>query len=250
MKGKIAIITGGSRGIGRACAAALSAAGSSVIITGRQAESLAQTAADLGPAVTTFAGDAADPAVAERCVDAVVRSHGRIDVLVNNAGGPPDDGPLLDLPLDALESTWRLNVLGPLAWTRAAWRASMQTHGGVVLNMGSIGGLSTPRGMGAYSLCKAAVHQMTRVLAAELGPRVRVNAIAPGIIRTEATARARSNEAALSARLPLERLGEPQDIASAVLFLVSDASAWITGETLTVDGGTLVQAGRLARPRG
>lgn len=247
MQGKVAIITGGSRGIGRACAAAFIAAGASVVITGRDTGSLAVAAAQLGPRASTFAGDAADPQVAEQCVAQALAAHGRLDILVNNAGGPPDDGPLLDVPPEVLEETWRFNVAGPLAWTRAAWRAAMRERGGVVLNIGSIGGLTTPRAMGAYALCKAAVHHMTRVLAAELGPGVRVNAIAPGITRTAATARATVHEAAIRKRLPLERIGEPEDIAKAALFLVSDASSWITGEILLVDGGTMVQWGRLGR---
>jgi NAD(P)-dependent dehydrogenase (short-subunit alcohol dehydrogenase family) len=167
-------------------------------------------------------------------------------MLVNNAGGPLEFGALVDLPVANLDATWNLNLRGPYLWIQAAWRLWMGEHGGVVLNMASLGGLSLQPGMGAYSLSKAALIHMTRILAAELAPKVRVNAIAPGIVATDATAGFISaGGPALPSRLPLQRFGVSQDIADACRFLLGEKSSWITGETLVIDGGSLVQWGRI-----
>ena len=176
--------------------------------------------------------------------------YGRIDILVNNAAMNPQMGPTIDLALDDFDAVLRLNLRAPLMWSQQSWRASMRGHGGVILNVASLGGLMLYPHMGAYNTSKAALVYLTKVLAAELGPQVRVNALAPGVIRTEMSMAAWRGErgAKFAARLPLQRLGEAQDVARSALFLVSDAAAWITGETLTIDGGTAVQMGR-ARPR-
>jgi NAD(P)-dependent dehydrogenase (short-subunit alcohol dehydrogenase family) len=244
--GRVAVITGGSRGIGLACAAELVGAGADVMITGRNRAALDAARAALGSRCLTFEGDAAKQEDIDACLGLVMRTHGRIDMLVNNAGGPLQFGALVDLPVANLDATWNLNLRGPYLWIQAAWRLWMGEHGGVVLNMASLGGLSLQPGMGAYSLSKAALIHMTRILAAELAPKVRVNAIAPGIVATDATAEfIAAGGPALPSRLPLQRFGDSQDIADACRFLLGEKSSWITGETLVIDGGSLVQWGRI-----
>lgn len=240
MSGRTAVITGGSAGIGLAISKALSEAGAAVTIVGRDPQRLESAASQIGGTVTTVVSDVCDASTAETAMRAAGE---RVDVLVNNAGGPPRNAPMMTMPIEDFDRTLELNVRAPLLWTRAAWDHSMRRHGGVVLNVASLGGLLLPRKMGAYATAKAAVLHMTRVLAAELAPRIRVNALAPGVIRTAATARVPD---ALGAALPLRRLGVPQDAADAAMFLLSDASRWITGETLVLDGGTLIAAGQLA----
>jgi NAD(P)-dependent dehydrogenase (short-subunit alcohol dehydrogenase family) len=245
---KVALITGGSRGIGRAIAETFVAAGARVMITGRDPQSLEETRAALGSDNAAWAGDASDEAQARECVAETMRRFGRIDILVNNAGGSFQRHHIMDMPLAEFDATWALNVRTPLMWTQLVWRSWMAQAGGVVINMSSLGGISLQPGMGAYCASKAALNHLTRMLAADLGPTVRVNAIAPGLIKTEQSAPAwTNNEAAIASRMPLGRLGESVDIAQAALFLASDASSWITGEVLIVDGGANVQLGRSRR---
>ncbi|HEY8060210.1 MAG TPA: SDR family oxidoreductase, partial [Acidimicrobiales bacterium] len=139
--------------------------------------------------------------------------------------------------------TFQVNLRGPLVWTQLAHRASMAEHGGTVINIASVGGLSVEPSIGVYNTTKAGIIYLTKTLAAELGPQVRVNAIAPGLVRTDfARALWEAHEEALARRLPTKRLGEPEDVAGAALFLASDLSSWITGHTLVVDGGALAAA--------
>jgi NAD(P)-dependent dehydrogenase (short-subunit alcohol dehydrogenase family) len=244
--GRTAVITGGSRGIGLACAQQLARAGARVLITGRNRESLEAARATIDGECAIVVGDAASAEHADAAVKQALEKFGRVDILINNAGGPLKIGPLLELGVENLDRTWELNLRGPYLWIRAAWQQWMREHGGVVLNIASLGGVSLQPGMGAYSASKAALLHMTRILAAELSPRVRVNAIAPGIVRTDATAGfIEASGPSTPLRLPLQRFGEPDDIAGACLFLVSERSAWITGETLVIDGGSLVQWGRI-----
>jgi NAD(P)-dependent dehydrogenase (short-subunit alcohol dehydrogenase family) len=244
--GRVAVITGGSRGIGLACAAELAHAGANVVITGRNRKSLEAARATLGARCMIFEGDACKEDAISQCLQQTMNLQGRIDILVNNAGGPLEVGAMLDLPVASLDATWELNVRGPYLWIQAAWRLWMREHGGVVLNIASLGGISLQPGMGAYSISKAALLHMTRILAAELSPKVRVNAIAPGIVATDATADfIAAGGPAMVSRLPMQRFGNPKDIADACCFLVSDKSSWITGETLVIDGGSLVQWGRV-----
>jgi NAD(P)-dependent dehydrogenase (short-subunit alcohol dehydrogenase family) len=217
-----------------------------VIITGRNREALEAARAQVGAACSVVAGDAASAQHAQAGVKHALERCGRLDFLINNAGGPLEIGPMLDLPTGNLDSTWELNLRGPYLWIRAAWHGWMREHGGVVLNVASLGGISLQPGMGAYSISKAALLHMTRILAAELAPRVRVNAIAPGVVRTDATAAfIEASGPSTPMRLPLQRFGDPADIAAACRFLVSERSSWITGETLVIDGGALVQWGRI-----
>ena len=246
LAGRVAVITGGSRGIGLACAVELAGAGAYVAITGRERKALEAARQTLGEKCMTFAGDATKVEDIEACLTQVMERHARIDVLINNAGGPLQFGAMLDLPVGILDATWNLNVRGPYLWIQSVWRRSMREHGGVILNMASLGGIILQPGMGSYSISKAALMHMTRILAAELGPKVRVNAIAPGLVHTEATEEfIQAGGPSMPARLPLERWGNPQEIAKACRFLVSDDSSWITGDTLVIDGGSLVQWGRV-----
>lgn len=167
---------------------------------------------------------------------------GSVDVLVNNAGTNPHFGPLVDISDQQMQKTYEVNQSSIVTHVRAAWRVWMREHGGVVLNIASVGGLSPEPNIGWYNVTKAAVIHLTKQFAYELAPSVRVNALAPGVVRTElAWALWEKHEAEIASHIPLGRLGEPEDVASIALYLVSDASAWVTGQTIVVDGGTLNQ---------
>lgn len=245
LDGKVALVTGGSRGIGLAIAARFLEAGASVLITARREEGLRDAAETLSrrsepSKLSWFAANAGDPDQAEACVSATVERLGALDILVNNAGTNPHFGGLMDLDMPRADKTVQVNQRAVLSWTQAAWRASMSRRGGSVLNVASIGGLGVEGGIAWYNVTKAAVIHLTRQLAFELAPDVRVNALAPGLVRTQfARALWENHEEAVSRRLPLRRIGEPDDIATAALFLVSDAARWITGHTLVVDGGAM-----------
>lgn len=243
LRGKHALVTGASRGIGLAISTAFAAAGADVMLSSRKADALEAAAAAIsGPGdVATFAANAGEPEQAAACVAATVERFGALDILVNNAATNPHMGPVIEVDLPRYDKTFQVNVRGPLVWTQEAWRAGMREHGGSVVNVVSIGGLRHDSGIGVYNVTKAALVHLTKVLAAELAPRVRVNAIAPGLVKTDfARALWEPAEDLVAATMPLQRLGEPEDIAGAVVFLVSDLASWITGETLVVDGGALV----------
>jgi NAD(P)-dependent dehydrogenase (short-subunit alcohol dehydrogenase family) len=246
LDGKTALVTGASRGIGRAIAAALADAGAQVMLSSRKLEALQEAAAAMAGAdgeVDVFAANAGEPDQAEACVAATVERFGAVDILVNNAATNPYMGPTMGIDVARFDKTVQVNWRGPLLWTQAAWRASMQEHGGAVLNVASIGGMSAGETIGVYNGTKAALLHLTRQLAGELAPGVRVNAIAPGLVKTDmARALWEPNEEALARRTPLRRLGEPSDIANAALFLCSEAAGWITGTTIVVDGGALLRA--------
>ncbi len=247
LDGKTALVTGASRGIGQAIALAFCSSGASVMISSRKADALAGAAAEIDAAKGDRAGrvewrvaNAGDPEQAESCVAATVERFGAVDILVNNAATNPYFGPIMDLDTARADKTVRVNQTGYLEWVQAAWRSGMSERGGVVLNMASVGGLSVERGIGWYNVTKAAVIHLTSQLAGELGPGVRVNALAPGLVKTEfARALWEPGEAAIARRLPLGRLGLVDDIAGAALFLCSDAASWITGQTLVIDGGAM-----------
>jgi NAD(P)-dependent dehydrogenase (short-subunit alcohol dehydrogenase family) len=242
LDGKTALVTGASKGIGRAIAAAFAAAGADVVLSSRKADALEEAASAMGPNVTTCPANAGEPDQAEACVDGTMQRHGRLDILVNNAATNPYFGPTIDIDLGRYDKTFQVNLRGPLVWTQAAWRAWMRDHGGVVLNVASVGGLRGERGLGIYNVTKAALIHLTKTLAVELAPGVRVNALAPGLVKTEfARALWEPAEEAAAGHAPLQRLGLPEDVADAALFLASDAGSWITGHTLVVDGGALVR---------
>ena len=241
LDGKVALVTGASRGIGKAIAGALAGSGASVMLSSRKIEALEAAAADIGGEVAVHAANAGEPDQIAACVAATMERFGRIDVLVNNAATNPYMGRSIDIDLPRFDKTWQVNYRGPVVWCQEAWRASMAEHGGAIVNIASVGGLSVENHIGHYNVTKAALIHLTRTLAADLAPGVRVNAIAPGLVKTDmARALWEPAEDAIASRMPLRRLGEPADIANAALFLVSDLGSWITGQTLVVDGGALL----------
>jgi NAD(P)-dependent dehydrogenase (short-subunit alcohol dehydrogenase family) len=241
LDGKVALVTGGSRGIGRAIAVALADSGAAVMISSRKAEALEAAAAAMAGEVSWFAANAGDDGAAAACVDATVARFGAVDILVNNAATNPYLGPLIEIDAPRAAKTVQVNQWAVLHWTQLAYKAWMQAHGGSVINLASIGGIGVEPAIGYYNATKAAVIHITKHLASELGPAVRVNAIAPGLVKTDlARALWETYGDTIASRLPLRRLGSPSDIAGAAVFLASDAASWITGTTLVVDGGALV----------
>ncbi len=252
LDGKVALVTGASRGIGAAIARRFATSGASVMLSSRKIDALEDTAAEIRAAVAAEAGDhqaelavfaanAGEPEQAQACVAATVERFGAVDILVNNAATNPYFGPTLGIDPAKFDKTVAVNWRGPLIWTQAAWEASMREHGGVVLNISSIGGLSVETHLSIYNGTKAALLHLTRTLAKEMAPGVRVNALAPGLVKTDmARVLWEPNEEQIGASMPLGRLGEPDDIARAALFLCSDASSWMTGTTTVVDGGALL----------
>ncbi|MCP4965511.1 MAG: SDR family oxidoreductase [bacterium] len=237
---KVALVTGASRGIGEAIAAELLASGAKgVTITSRKPDNITGAAERLNDdRVLPLVARADSEADAQRAVTETIDRFGSLDVLVNNAGTNPAAGNLADVDLGAVGKTWEVNQLGPLLWSRAAWSQSLAERGGTIVNIASVGGMQVGPIIGAYNISKAAVIHLTRHLANEMAPRVRVNAVAPSVVRTRmAAALWEGIEEHTANAHPLQRIGEPVDIANAVLFLASDAASWITGVVLPVDGG-------------
>jgi NAD(P)-dependent dehydrogenase (short-subunit alcohol dehydrogenase family) len=238
--GRAAIVTAASRGIGLAIARALVERGDRVLITGRNAEPLAEAAAGLGGGdrVVAVAGKAHDEAHQAEAVAAAMDRFGRIDFLVNNVGTNPVFGPLMDVPTDLLRKLLDINVVAAFGWTQRVHAAWLAGHGGAVVNVSSVAGLGAAPGLGGYGMSKAALIHLTAQLAMELAPGVRVNAVAPAVVKTRfAEALYAGYEEQVAAGYPLGRLGEPADVAGAVAFLLSDAASWITGQTIVLDGG-------------
>jgi NAD(P)-dependent dehydrogenase (short-subunit alcohol dehydrogenase family) len=244
LDGRVALVTGGTRGIGRAIAEAFAAAGAKICVLARKPPELEETEAalaDLGAEVTTVAGSAGDPEIAASGVAHCIERFGALDILVNNAGANPAMGGIVDIEPWAVRKIFEVNVEGPVHLTQQAWRAWMEANGGVILNVASVGGVRPAPFIGIYNVSKAAMIHLTRQLAQELAPGVRVNALAPGLVKTDmARALWEPNEEGMARTHPLHRLGVPDDIAKAALFLCSDASSWITGETVVIDGGMSV----------
>lgn len=238
---KVALVTGGSRGIGEATAAELLASGArGVVITSRKPENVEAAAERLGESdrVLAVVAKADEPDHAADAVERAVAYFGSCDILVNNAGTSVAVGELATVELGAVEKTWSVNQLGPLLYAREAWNQWMRDHGGAIVNVASIAGFEPSSWLGAYNISKAALIHLTRQLALEMAPGVRVNAVAPAIVRTRlASSVYEANEEVVAAAHPLQRIGEPEDIARAIVFLASDAASWITGVTLPVDGG-------------
>jgi NAD(P)-dependent dehydrogenase (short-subunit alcohol dehydrogenase family) len=244
--GRTALVTGASRGIGLSIAELLVARGARVCLTARDPETLAAAVEGLGggPTVIGVAGKADDPAHADDAVDAIMDAFGRFDLLVNNAGINPVYGPSLDAEPKAVRKIFEVNVFAALGWTRRARDVWMGEHGGAVVNIASIGGLRTTANIGLYGVSKAALIALTAQLGAELAPRIRVNAVAPAVVKTKfAAALYEGHEAQAASAYPMKRLGVPQDVAGAVAFLLSDEASWITGQTLVIDGGVALGVG-------
>ncbi|TYK53330.1 SDR family oxidoreductase [Actinomadura decatromicini] len=247
LQGKTALVTGASRGIGKAIATALAAEGANVVLSSRKQEALDEVAEEISRAhpdagVLAKAAHVGDADQAAACVDAAVAEFGALDVLVNNAGTNPYYGPMADIEPAAAAKTVEVNQFAVITWTKLALRASLAERGGAIINIASVGGLITEHGIGYYNATKAAVIHLSKQFAMELAPKVRVNCIAPGLVKTHlARALWEPNEAEISKATPLGRLGEPEDIANAAVFLAGDASSWMTGQTLVVDGGVTVR---------
>ncbi|HUO74008.1 MAG TPA: SDR family oxidoreductase [Solirubrobacteraceae bacterium] len=246
--GRVAIITGSSRGIGLAIARRLVDEGARVCLTGRAREPLQEAVRELGADghAIGVAGSADDVDHQQEAVARTIEAFDRVDMLVNNAGINPIYGPVLEADPAALTKIVAVNLLAPVSWSRAARDAWMGQHGGVILNMASTAGLQAHLGGAAYGSSKAGLLHMTQELALELAPAIRVNAIAPAVIKTHfAAALIGANEREVARTYPLQRLGTSDDVAGAAAFLLSDDASWITGQTLVVDGGLTVR-GRLA----
>lgn len=240
---KVAVVTGGSKGIGLSTAKMFAEAGAQVVISARKADQLADAAAAVGHGCAHFVANAGEADQSEALMRYVMDTFGAIDVLVNNAAANPYAGPAIDVDLPRWNKTLQVNITGPLVLTQLAWNLWMKEHGGSIVNVSSVGGLSTNPILGVYDISKAALIHMTKQFAAELGPKVRVNCVAPGLIKTD-FARIlwegpKAGEVANS--YPLKRLGETEDVAAAALYLASDASSWITGHTIVLDGGGLIK---------
>ncbi|AZS70337.1 3-oxoacyl-ACP reductase [Streptomyces lydicus] len=243
--GKVALVTGASRGIGYGIAEALVARGDRVVITGRNEDALKEAAEKLGAdRVLGVAGKAHDEAHQAVAVERAMEAFGRVDYLVNNAGTNPVFGPIADLDLGVARKVFETNVVSALGFAQRTWHAWHKDNGGAIVNIASIAGLAPSPFIGAYGMSKAAMVNLTLQLAHEFAPGVRVNSIAPAVVKTKfAAALYENREEEAAAGYPLARLGVPEDIGGAAAFLLSDASGWITGQTLVVDGGLFLNAG-------
>jgi NAD(P)-dependent dehydrogenase (short-subunit alcohol dehydrogenase family) len=240
--GKVAIVTGASRGIGLGIAEKLVAEGARVVITARKPEALAEAVEKLGgeSKAVAVAGNAADEAHQDEVISTAKERFGGLDLLVNNTGINPVYGPLLDAPAEAVRKIFDTNVVAAFSWVKKAMAAGLGADGstGAVVNVASIAGLGATGTIGWYGVSKAALIHLTTELGFQLAPAVRVNAVAPAIVKTQfAEALYEGREDKVSAAYPMKRLGAPEDIAGAVSFLLSDDAGWITGQTLVVDGG-------------
>jgi 3-oxoacyl-[acyl-carrier protein] reductase len=240
-EGQVALVTGASRGIGLAVAKRLMDEGARVVITARKPDGLAAAIEELGGGsnVVSVAGAADNAEHQDEAVATAVREFGGLDVLVNNTGINPALGLLTELEDSAARKIMDVNVLAALGWTRRALAAGLgKERPGAVINMASVAGVGPSPGIGYYGVSKSALIGLTVQLAAELAPRVRVNAIAPAVVKTRfAKALYEQDEAGVAAMYPLKRLGEPADIGAAAAFLASADASWITGQTLIIDGG-------------
>ncbi|EGD53991.1 SDR family oxidoreductase [Gordonia neofelifaecis] len=244
--GQAAIVTGASRGIGFAIAERLVAEGAKVTITARKQEALDEAVAKLGgPDVAmAVAGRGDDPEHQADTVARTIEKFGSADLLVNNTGINPVYGPLMDIDPDAARKIMDVNVISALRWVQAVNKGWQGEHGGAIVNVASIAGLRPAPGIAFYGVSKAAVIHLTEELAWELGPNIRVNAVAPAVVKTRfATALYEGREEQVASAYALKRLGEPDDIGSVVAFLLSADAGWMTGQTLVVDGGVLLGGG-------
>ncbi len=248
LTGRAALVTGGSLGIGHAIAAELLSRGASVTITARKPDQLAAAAEELvaeaagGDAARVLAvpGNAGSDESRAEAVAKTVEAFGSIDILVNNAGINPVYGPLMEADLGGVRKIFDINVVAALGFLQEAYAAGMKEHGGAVVNIASVAGIRSTNVIAAYGASKAALIRLTEELAWQLGPSIRVNAVAPAVVKTKfATALYAEGEEKVAAAYPMKRLGTPEDVASLVGFLVSDEASWITGETVRVDGGIL-----------
>ena len=244
LSGRVALVTGASRGIGSAIAEILAEHGAQVVLSSRKQADLDVEAerinAQYAEKATAIAAHSGRPEELERLVQQVMERFSRIDILVNNAATNPYMGPVLGAELPAWDKTFEVNLRGVFVLTKLVYEAWMEDHGGSIVNVASIGGLRPGIGLGIYNVTKAGVIMLTRQLAREGGGKVRVNAVAPGVIKTRFAEALWGNQAILDrvlAQNPMGRIGVPNEVAAAVLFLASDAASYVNGEVLVVDGG-------------
>ncbi|KRA25402.1 3-ketoacyl-ACP reductase [Microbacterium sp. Root61] len=243
---RTAVLTGASRGIGFAVAERLVSEGARVVITARHEEGLARAVDALGGEeyAIGIAGRADDAEHRAAVVATAIERFGGIDMLVNNTGINTVYGPMIDLDLAAARKIVEVNCLATLGWAQEVYRGWMREHGGAIVNVSSVAGLRPAQGIGFYGASKAMLRHMTEQLAVELAPGIRVNAVAPAVVKTQFAEKLyESGEEALAAGYPMRRLGVPEDVASAVVYLLSDEASWTTGQTLVVDGGILLRGG-------
>ncbi|HEY1134987.1 MAG TPA: SDR family oxidoreductase [Nocardioides sp.] len=246
LAGKTALVTGASRGIGLAIAQRLVDEGARVVITARKPDALQAAVAELGGPSKALGipGRADDPEHQADAVARAIETFGSLDLLVNNTGINPTYGTLMELDLDAARKILEVNAIGTLAWTQHAVGAWMKEHGGAIVNVVSVAGLRPAPGIAFYGASKALLVHLTEELAVELGPEIRVNAVAPAVVKTRfAEALYSGREEEVAAAYPLKRLGVPEDIAAAVAHLLSDDASWTTGQTLVLDGGLTLNGG-------
>lgn len=246
LTGKVALVTGASRGIGESIARLLAAYGAEVIVSSRKidgCEAVASSIRDAGGKATALACHVGEMSQIEATFDAIKSKYGRLDILVNNAAANPFFGHILDTDLAAYEKTVDVNIRGYFFMSIEAGKMMKEQGGGVILNTASVNGLSPGDMQGIYSITKAAVISMTKSFAKECGSlNIRVNALLPGLTDTKFASALTTNEHILKKALqviPLGRVADPDEMAGAVLYLVSDASSYTTGTTVVVDGGMM-----------
>lgn len=247
LHGKVAIITGASKGIGEAIARYLAAYGANVVISSRKQQDLDVLSEEMrqtGAKVAAFAAHAGDLSQLQALVDFTIETFGGVDIVVNNAATNPVFGPVLDCAESAFDKIMQINVKSPFELAKMAHPSMKQRGGGSIINISSIAGITPDPGLGMYSISKAAMNMLTKVLAKEWGPDgIRVNAICPGLIKTKFSEALWSNDKILdrfTKHLPIARMGTVDEIAGMALYLASNASSYTTGGIFTADGGTTI----------
>ena len=245
LEGKVAIVTGASRGIGEAIARTFAAHGAKVVLASRKIEGLAEVAKSIGESAHAIAAHTGKEADCKALVDQTIAKYGKVDVLVNNAATNPYFGPMVDIEEGAWDKTFEVNVKGYFWMTREVVKHLRAREApGSIINMASVAGLIASPAQGVYAMTKAAVISMTKTLAYELaGNKIRVNAIAPGFVDTKFASAVLKNDVLLDEVLrltPMKRYGQPDEIAGGALYLASDSASFLTGQALVIDGGMTI----------